>query len=82
MRKINHTTTLRMLQEQGYDEVTNRQAMSRLTGTYHNSLAKKLKLSSGYITLIISGVRKTPQVQKELADEWGVPVEELFPNDY
>ena len=82
MRKINHTTTLRMLQEQGYDEVTNRQAMSRLTGTYHKALAKKLKRSRGYITLIISGVRKTPQVQKELADEWGVPVEELFPNDY
>ena len=82
MENINHAITLRMLQKQGYDEVSIRQAISLLTGIYHEALAEEFGVSRGYVTLIISGVRKTPQVQKKLADKWGVPVEELFPNDY
>ena len=77
---IQHTTALRMLRELGYDLVAIRQAMPHLTGIDHPHLAEITNRSRPYITLIISGIRTTPAVQKEVADAWGVPKEELFDN--
>ena len=78
MIKIQHTTTVQKLKELGYPLVDIRQAMPHLTGINHKDLAVILRKSRVYITLTISGQRKSPKLQQQIADVWGVPKEELF----
>jgi len=55
--------------------------MHKLIGINQLEIATKIKKSRPCITNVVSGVEKTPSIQKAIADIYGVPVHELFENN-
>lgn len=57
-----------------------RRALKELYGVEINQIAKDLGCSRQYVTLAIQGYRTNTGLQQAIADYWGVPREEIFPD--
>jgi hypothetical protein len=44
-------------------------------------IATRLKVHEAQVSRVINGKSRAPRIQKYLAKKWGVPIEEVFPND-
>ena len=79
-QKINYRnlSTVIALKELGYPLPVIRKAMHRLTGITQPDMAIILRTSRINITHIISGARRTRELQQGVANIWGVPREDLF----
>lgn len=59
-----------------------RRAMHKLTGISQPDMAKILNISRQTITLTISGDRANSEIQKQIAEIWQVPVDQLFESSH
>lgn len=58
-----------------------RRALKELHGVEIRHMAKIFGCSRQYVTLAIQGQRTNPGLQQVIADFWGVPREEIFPDE-
>jgi len=58
-----------------------RRALRELTGVSDTDAARILGTHRSTISQHVAGIRRNPEIQAGLAALWGVPVEEVFPQD-
>ena len=81
MNHRNHQAVIE-LKKLGYPIINIRKSLHKLTGVTQLEIARRIGISRQGVTKYIEGRREKIEIKAQIAEIWGIPTEELFPEHH